>query len=160
VGLKQGFGTKILWSALLSFLATGGLAGFALLNVKNLVSSQRELLNSEDAMLRISKMVTYVLDMETGERGYMLSGDSSFLDPYNAAEDTFDKFVRETQSLLSAQPEQLKRLDRILELKKSWIEGPAVEEMLARRKLDAGRIQTTEFIQIFRGTRGKELTAQ
>src|SRR3954464_165724 len=33
----------------------------------------------------VSRLLLYVLDAETGSRGYLLTGDPRYLDPYNAA---------------------------------------------------------------------------
>jgi CHASE3 domain sensor protein len=42
-----------------------------------------------------------MLDAETGERGYLLTGDSAYLEPYSAARETFPERLADVRALLA-----------------------------------------------------------
>ena len=75
-----------------------------------------EVLNSlDDAVGRLS-------DAETGQRGYLLTGDDAYLEPYRAAVKSIDQGVAHLKSLTSDNPNQQKRI-QVLE--------PLIEKKLA-----------------------------
>src|ERR1700688_1282523 len=75
-----------------------------------------EVLNSLDtAVARLS-------DAETGQRGYLLTGEEAYLEPYRAAIKNIDQTIGELKSFTSDNPNQQKRI-QILE--------PLVEKKLA-----------------------------
>ncbi|MGG2357289.1 CHASE3 domain-containing protein, partial [Salmonella enterica] len=88
----------------------------------------------------------------------LLSGEDAYLEPFNAAEGKFDKAARELGEKITPGSEQQDRLKGVAEAKKGWIEGPAVEEMMARRKLSRGMIDNQAFTAIFKTSKGKELS--
>src|SRR6266849_4746776 len=79
-----------------------------------------EVLNSLDnAVSRLS-------DAETGQRGYLLTGEESYLEPYRAAIKNIDQKIGDLKSLTSDNPNQQKRI-QILE--------PLVEKKLAELQM-------------------------
>jgi methyl-accepting chemotaxis protein len=128
------------------------------LNMQHQTQIQAELTNAKETTQRFNNLLTIMVDMETGIRGYLLSGEDVYLEPFNAAEGLFDQEARATKEVLKDSPEQMKRLETIVAAKKSWIEGPAVEDMMARRKLSRGMIDNTAFIEGFKKSKGKELS--
>jgi len=66
-----------------------------------------EVLNSLDnAVGRLS-------DAETGQRGYLLTGEEGYLDPYRAAITNADQTIGSLKSLTSDNPNQQKRIQRL-----------------------------------------------
>jgi len=79
-----------------------------------------EVLNSLDnAIGRLS-------DAETGQRGYLLTGDEAYLEPYRAAIKNIDQIIGDLKNLTSDNPNQQKRI-QILE--------PVVEKKLAELQM-------------------------
>ena len=52
-------------------------------------------------------------DAETGQRGYLLTGETIYLRPYQAALGTIEQTQQELQESLRDEPEQLSRLDKL-----------------------------------------------
>src|SRR5713226_748056 len=75
-----------------------------------------EVLNSLD------NTVGQLSDAETGQRGYLLTGDETYLEPYRAAVKSIDQGVAHLKSLTSDNPNQQKRI-QVLE--------PLIEKKLA-----------------------------
>ncbi|MGD1717225.1 CHASE3 domain-containing protein [Dapis sp. BLCC M172] len=62
-----------------------------------------------------------LVDAETGQRGFIYSGQESFLEPYNLAQETIDDNFEELKAQISDNPEQLKRLAEVADLAESKI---------------------------------------
>ncbi|WP_025705765.1 CHASE3 domain-containing protein, partial [Paenibacillus graminis] len=64
-----------------------------------------------------------VLDMETGQRGYALTGDSSYLAPYDTGITEWKIHYTRLSSLIKDNPDQLKNLSNIQSSIEQWIES-------------------------------------
>ncbi|GGK27334.1 hypothetical protein GCM10010965_20190 [Caldalkalibacillus thermarum] len=91
-----------------------------------------------------------LVDIETGERGYLLTGNESYLEPYENAAQTIDHIFERLQADVSDHPEQMKQLEQINHLVQVWLEwavrphiearqGRSLEQALNRINLDSGR---------------------
>ncbi len=60
-----------------------------------------------------------IVDMETGQRGFMLTGNETFLEPFISGEQAFSQTIERTIDLVSDNPPQVKRLQKIQQLKSS-----------------------------------------
>lgn len=51
-----------------------------------------------------------LVDMETGERGFLIAGKDEFLEPYNNGKASYETVMRETKELVNDNPAQVERL--------------------------------------------------
>lgn len=68
-----------------------------------------------------SKVEKYVIDMETGQRGYLITGMDSYLTPYNEAVKNWEGVFFDLKDLVREDPEQAERLDEIKTTVDNWI---------------------------------------
>ena len=61
-----------------------------------------------------------MIDQETGVRGYLVSANESFLEPYHAGLKAFDAAVQELQTLTADNAEQQKRIEALKALAQKW----------------------------------------
>jgi signal transduction histidine kinase len=61
-----------------------------------------------------------MLDQEIGVRGYLLTGDQKFLEPYHKGGEVFGVAIRKLRDLTSDNPAQQSRLDELNELATKW----------------------------------------
>jgi methyl-accepting chemotaxis protein len=66
--------------------------------------------HSYDVLLSISMVQVGVVDLETGQRGYLLTGDSTYLQPYEAARAAMDRRLAELGALTQDNPAQQRSL--------------------------------------------------
>ncbi|WP_395020005.1 methyl-accepting chemotaxis protein [Dongia sp.] len=94
----------------------------------------------------IDTMVGAMVNQETGVRGYLVSGDTGFLEPYNNGKKQFDASFEKLKHETSDNAEQQARLDAILKLARTWQTDVAEKEIAlmgvadthdAARKLEA-----------------------
>ena len=87
-------------------------------------------------------LVTAMVNQETGYRGYLLSGEDKFLDPYRAGWTDFGRSWQRAKELTSDNPAQQSRLDEIRTLADGWhndIAEKAIHLMADPQTRDAGR---------------------
>lgn len=65
---------------------------------------------------RLHAVQTALGDAETAQRGFLLTGDESYLEPYRHAREALPALLRELGSLLANTPEQQRRLDELARL--------------------------------------------
>ncbi len=73
------------------------------------------------------------VDMETGQRGYLLAGKEGFLDPYNNGQKTFHELLAGLQNTVNDNPAQVKRLEEIKDNIDAWVKD-VVEPAIALRR--------------------------
>ena len=115
------------------------------------------LVNHTHKVIRTAESVgAAMLDMETGQRGFMIAGKDEFLGPFKAGQNTFDALIAQGKNLTSDNPEQVERWKTIDQLKAQWLQEAALPEIEARREVSKGAKAIENFKQISSRTVGKE----
>ncbi len=107
-------------------------------------------------LLQADELLLSMVNMETGVRGYLLSGEAAFLEPWEAGLKRFERTWGELKQLTQDNPPQQKRLD---ELKAAYQGFTAVERDLIamRRAVDEGTTDMQEFLAAFKKGRAKAI---
>ncbi|WP_205678713.1 response regulator [Aquisphaera insulae] len=101
-----------LLAVVLSFAAMGGIAYW---NTRTLYLVARQVVATHDILSRLDGIISLMKDAETGQRGYVLTGDDRYLDPYVSARTVIDQRLGEVERLVADNPEQAARLPAIKE---------------------------------------------
>lgn len=104
-----------------------------------------------------NSLVANMVNMETGMRGYLVGGKEGFLDPYNAGEKDFAKVMANAKSLVSDNPEQVRRLEKIEQLARQWNEKAAIIQIQEKRKANEGAKAVARFKKIQSDIIGKQI---
>jgi methyl-accepting chemotaxis protein len=105
------FGRKIAAGFTLSFLLLLGIGMVAYRSINLLTTTSHLVTHTHDVLEHIDGMVSLLKDAETGQRGYVITGDESYLEPYNAALGSIPGVVKELRALTADNPNQQKRID-------------------------------------------------
>ena len=97
-----------------------------------------------------SELQRQSIDMETGMRGFLITGDESFLEPYQSAVPRIKGDTAALRELVSDNRQQVERVDRIAGIQATWLE-------FARSLIAARRAGEDAQAQVRLG-RGKRLT--
>ena len=89
------------------FLATGGTA---FLNMKTLNRETELVTHTHAVILDINKLVSYMKDAETGQRGFVMTGKDSYLQPYTEARANIDAALERIRQMTIDNSEQQQRL--------------------------------------------------
>lgn len=88
-------------------------------NTRQLVQNERWVKHTYDVLVGLDALLVTVLDAETGQRGYLLTGDSRFLQPYRQAIERVDHLLKRLAvdtSDNSAQQQRLAQLGRAINM--------------------------------------------
>ncbi len=81
-----------------------------------IAESTQLLVHSYKIQIQLEQLESYVKDAETGERGYIITRDSNFLQPYNSAWEEIKEPLFSLQYLTSQNIQQQHNLDSLLHL--------------------------------------------
>jgi sigma-B regulation protein RsbU (phosphoserine phosphatase) len=104
----------------------------------------------EPASLQSRALLLGLVDQEAGERGYVITGNEDFLDPYYAGRTDFAANLQDMEQELGRDPELGPALRDIRRAVAAWHELAARPEIAARRAGDAALAE-----QLVRDGRGK-----
>jgi len=68
---------------------------------------------SQQILQKLENVLSSVIDAETGQRGYLLTGRESYLEPYNLAIKTVDRQIAALKTLTVADRDQQQQLSRL-----------------------------------------------
>jgi len=97
-------------------LAVGAVVIIALLSYQSLqatAASSRTLAQTIEVLGQLNTLLSTLKDAETGQRGYLLTGNESYLEPYSNAKAAMPGEFATMRSLLANRPQQQKRLDEL-----------------------------------------------
>ncbi len=101
------------------------------------------------------EMLANMVNMETGVRGYVISGDDKFLDPYLAGQGQFAKAYEVIRGLTSDNAAQQQRLEELLQLRNKV--GSVAEKLIGmRRDVNAGTQPLSALTDEFKLSKDKQ----
>jgi len=109
----QGAAVRAHWFALAILIVAGALSFCTLSTFTGTIvirQQLRSLYNELQATLNTA------IDAETGQRGYLLTGDESYLEPFTSAESSIAPKIQRVESLLHAAPDQQAEFDQVKRL--------------------------------------------
>jgi methyl-accepting chemotaxis protein len=123
--LYLGFGIIVL---LLVWLVTQSYVSFARLGDANAMNIHTyKVIGETDAALAA------LVDVETGERGFALTGKDASLEPYNAGKEAFRKHLEAAHKLTADNPRQQDRLQRLGAEQQKWLDS-AIDPTIKLRR--------------------------
>jgi len=112
---------KILLKNIVAPLATGLIsAALFVLLIFYLLGALRLVTHTETVIGKANEVAKLIIDMQTGLRGYLITGDESFLTPYRTAKSEFEGDVASLIKLTSDNPIQTERLKRLSIMQEDW----------------------------------------
>ena len=94
-------------AVLLAFLAIGAVS---YTNVRTLWSNVELAEHTQQVLLSLSNLLSLAKDAETGQRGFVITGDERYLAPHTQAVDRIHGQLAELEELVRDNPEQHDRL--------------------------------------------------
>lgn len=140
------------WFAEKKILATGFVFALTILTAISVISYQNTLrlietltqvAKTEKALHELEDLFSTLKDAEIGARGYIITGEDHYLEPYNASISVIDKEVLDLRKLTADNPKQQKRLNELEPLIKEKIGLLAKKIDLRRNKGFKAALQLT-----------------
>lgn len=108
-----------------------------------------------DVMTEQQELLTSMINMETGQRGFMLTGNDRSLEPYDSGKESFDLHYARAKELTSDNPKQQQLLDELLSVRNEWM-AIAESSIELRRQVLRGTADMDDVIREEQAARGKE----
>ncbi|WNG21379.1 methyl-accepting chemotaxis protein [Cystobacter fuscus] len=143
-------GKKIALGFGLSLLALLAVGSVAYQGAQQITQTTTLLLESREQARLMREIIANLVDAETGQRGFILTGDTSYLEPYNQARRNLDANISNLRDYLRDEPTQQTRLARL---------DPLVSEKLAELAKTISlrqQGQTDAVLALVRSGQGKE----
>lgn len=96
------------------------LAGVSIWQITRLLSALRWVDHTSQVISHANQVQKLLLDMETGFRGYLLTGQQVFLEPYDQANVVIEPNLEELRTLVSDNPNQVQRVHELTRQLQQW----------------------------------------
>lgn len=120
-------------------------------NLKN----NRWTAHTYEVLLESQNILASLINIETGQRGYLLAGEDSFLAPLRQGEEDFRKAYETIRELTSDNAAQQERLQRLQNIYNDWEHNIVEAEVERRREVAQGNGALDEIVEMVRRGRGK-----
>jgi methyl-accepting chemotaxis protein len=129
-------------------------------SLTSLIQNSKWVAHTHQVLEHGNGLVSLMVNMETGMRGFLVGGKDEFLEPYNAGRRDFDKEMGDAKQLVSDNPAQVNRLEEINQLAKQWDEKAAKVQIEERRKSNEGAKAVAYFKEVQSRVIGKGIFDQ
>jgi CheY-like chemotaxis protein/signal transduction histidine kinase/CHASE3 domain sensor protein len=105
--------TRTLLGFLSAVVAVVIIALLSFQSLQTATNTNRNLTQAIQVLGQLESLLSTLKDAETGQRGYLLTGNSSYLEPYLDAKNALRGEFKTAHSLFAGRPEQTRRLDEL-----------------------------------------------
>jgi signal transduction histidine kinase len=97
-----------------------------------------------------------LVDMETGYRGFLLTGQEQFLDPYQAGLTSYPDRLSQLEQLTADNPPQVARWQSIADLTRQWTQQITEPRIALRRQVPAGAQPSSQLVELVSAGEGRD----
>ncbi len=126
------FGKKIAAGFAMSFVLLAVIGVVAYRSIDSLTKTSYAVTHSHAVLEHLTRVLDRLTDAETGQRGFVITGDDAYLEPYRTGSAAMPKLIEELRDLTADNPNQQRRIAGA---------EPLIEAKLAelRRTIDTRR---------------------
>jgi methyl-accepting chemotaxis protein len=138
--MKWNVGTKIAtgFGIALAIFVIVGMVSYR--NVNQQAEDAAWVAHTNEAVATLDQVLSSLLNAETGQRGYIITGDESYLAPYNAGVASVDQQLRHLVEIVDDNPRQAARADALQKMVDSRM-NELSKPLTARRSQDFAAAQ-------------------
>ena len=149
-------GNKIIIGYIAILVLMGSMATVLLFSLSNLMTDFTFLVEHDQPVLSNAHLLTKLaVDMETGERGFLITGLDEFLEPYHNGIAEFDRLLETEKKLVSDNPSQVAVLEKIGNLHDEWVRVAGKPEIAKRREANKTTVSAEHLQEILKVGVGK-----
>ncbi len=103
-------------------------------NSTEFIANSAQVLHSREVRGNLHRILSLVEEIETGQRGYIITGEDSFMEPYRQASNKIEERLTHVRTLVVNEPELHPQLDTLASLVRSRVAFAAESIELRRSK--------------------------
>ena len=132
----RGIAPRMVVATLAVALVVGAVLATLLRTIDDARNAERSALHSQKVVIAANGLELRVLDLETGQRGFILTRQADFLVPWQQARETLPQEGRALLALVASDPAQEARVREIVAAAHSYIDDYSVPLVNAARRND------------------------
>ncbi|MCC6070277.1 methyl-accepting chemotaxis protein [Massilia sp. GCM10020059] len=133
------------------------LVAIAYVNLTRLTEANDANVHTYRVLARVNASLEALLNIETAQRGYALTGNEASLGPYNAGKEDFKKALAEVVALTVDNPQQQDRFKRLGDAQAEWVSSAVDPVITLRRAAEGNNIDmVVAEVQQGKGKRGMD----
>ena len=137
--MRGGLTRRMILASGLLALIIGAAFAVLLSSVADLRASERRARQSEEVLVVANRLERLVVDLETGQRGFVMTGQQRFLQPWRDAQRAFPAEAASLERLVAGNPQQQLRARRITQATTSYLRDYSVPLVTAAQRDPAAR---------------------
>ena len=154
---KMSLRMKIMLGACAPMLVAGGVFAIAYMGINTLHTGIKLVDDTHTVLASSAKIERLVLDMETGERGFLITGDDAFLEPYENSNEKLGAHIQGLKKLVSDNPSQVRILEGVERDLAQWHKVAGDVEIAAKREAEKGTVDAEKLQALLRAGVGKRI---
>jgi len=111
--MKSSIGTKIGGAFALAFAILVVIGAVSYRSTTAFIESGAWVTHTHEVLEKLKDLLTRTTDAETATRGYVLTGEESYLEPYHGGMQAVDKTLKDLKKLTADNPNQQRRLEAL-----------------------------------------------
>jgi methyl-accepting chemotaxis protein len=111
--------------------------------------------HTHEVISEVENILIALVNIETGQRGYLLAGQDSFLDPLKQGEQDFKAAFEKIKAKTSDNEKQQARLERLVRDYQTWKTGVVDVEIAKRREVAVSSGSMDDIVTMMREAKGK-----
>jgi CHASE3 domain sensor protein len=127
------------------------------INITEMISTANWVDHTQEVIADARELGKLIVDMETGERGFLITGKAEFLAPFKEARKLWDEKTKKLKNLVIDNSEQVSRIEEIDDLAKQWLKVAAQPEIDARIESNKSGATMDNVISLVNAKTGKKI---
>lgn len=148
---------KILSGHVVNLVLVSGIILFALLRIHTLVERIEWVTHTHEVISETRLIQKLMVDLETGERGFIITGREDFLEPYTNAQRRYHIAAQRLMTLVSDNPDQVQEIKNIDSLITKWIDTVAIPYIDERKAVNRGASDMESLVNKVAQAKGKSI---
>ena len=111
LGRAAGLGIFLGLAVVLALFVLGGIVSY--LNTRTLRQDSQAIMHTHDVLLTLGEIVSLAKDAETGQRGFLITGDEHYIEPYTIASGRIHLRVEALRDLTQDNAKQQARIPEL-----------------------------------------------
>ncbi len=149
-------GRKLLGGFSLVLLLLLGLSAAAYVTTEGNVQASASVEHTLQVIALAEATEGDMVDMETGYRGFLLTGQEQFLDPYSAGMASYPDRLTQLEQLTADNPPQVARWQNIDNLTQQWTQQITEPRIALRRQVAPGAQPSPELVSLVSAGEGRD----
>ncbi|USD66901.1 response regulator [Vibrio sp. SCSIO 43136] len=129
-------------------------------NTQSMVEDSNWVEHTQKAIARAQELLSLTADMETGQRGYLITGEQDFLAPFDNALNIWSERIETLSVQVSDNPSQVLVLEEVEKLHQKWLKTVAFRGIAQRRLVNNGHATMDSVTDLLKSQVGKQIVDQ